>query len=750
MTHVSPHHRRTSNRRRRLVTRTGAALVAAAIGLAVTTVTGAGPAPNETVTRTMSGTGTVTPTLRFARPRGTIVEPRLVERTAIRDVTGDGVPDWLAADDGAGEGDGAVGVRRTWLIDGASGRLRMACLTDALPLVPPDRARGDLDGDGVVDHRDVARAIERLAREPPPADAARALLDALSNLGRAPIADAIDDLDPPECDPDGACPCIPVQDPDGGWTCLCCLNCAGCEDRRPPGSSRPVGPPSGITPPPGAGGPGGPGGPDHGGGTGDDGADGPPPPRPGPAPPADTQPCLIVISDWSPDPDDACITVGDTVCYHVVAAAGGPTCPVLWTIDGPAAGSATPDGRTICITALGLGDIVVGATQDDCGCGGAAFVDVLPVRLGVDLDIDSDNSGDFALPDRSQAEDAVEDIEGDDAHPGKVILVNTLDADRDSIPDHLDGFGFPGAIEDALTSTGSRLHPVVIDLRGWPLDGEVELDILYDGPDRAAPILLAGPPYTMVDAPLRLWRADGAAARDPASIADGGDFIPPGRARAVDLGLSAAAPTTTIFVEALEPSVLVADRTIEVVAFIDGVEQCHDRVRLTAIRIELLGAAAPSGPYAPVAMLVASVPVDERAWSIPPPGTSWGIEPCFRVRIADPRGAPAGPVQLGAATLSLHAAPGGYETAPFCCLAAADAGAAGDLPLPVVLLDASDVVVSYNPATFLSVWAPKRPSEAKLGLGGLLIAVIRFLEESGWTPLDDADAGAFGKVVHEE
>jgi hypothetical protein len=62
--------------------------------------------------------------------------------------------------------------------------------------------------------------------------------------------------------------------------------------------------------------------------------------------------------------------------------------------------------------------------------GTSSITNVVVVLGPIDVDIDSDNTGEFAMPDHSYEEDQVEAISGDDLHPGKVILVNDNDSDR--------------------------------------------------------------------------------------------------------------------------------------------------------------------------------------------------------------------------------------------------------------------------------------------------------------------------------
>jgi hypothetical protein len=61
--------------------------------------------------------------------------------------------------------------------------------------------------------------------------------------------------------------------------------------------------------------------------------------------------------------------------------------------------------------------------------------------IQVDIDTDSDNTGAI---DRMDGEEEMEDIGGDPSKPGKIILVNGADRDKDGIPDFADGFDVQG------------------------------------------------------------------------------------------------------------------------------------------------------------------------------------------------------------------------------------------------------------------------------------------------------------------
>ena len=153
-----------------------------------------------------------------------------------------------------------------------------------------------------------------------------------------------------------------------------------------------------------------------------------------------------------------------------------------------------------------------------------------------------------AEPDQSEAEDAIEDIEDDPEHPGKIIQVNDDDTDSDGIPDYADGFDQDngGDNTDDDVTTWEKFIPLKLDLSPglavYPnilTEGTVTFsysassphpdDLTYNAETGAYTLPNDGatPPKTYK---LRLWKVDGSEARNKASLATDptGDFIPSG------------------------------------------------------------------------------------------------------------------------------------------------------------------------------------------------------------------------------
>ncbi|MHC5112724.1 MAG: hypothetical protein ACYTHJ_22955, partial [Planctomycetota bacterium] len=132
-------------------------------------------------------------------------------------------------------------------------------------------------------------------------------------------------------------------------------------------------------------------------------------------------------------------------------------------------------------------------------------------------DIDSDNNDGIGLPAGDAAEEAVEDVGA-----GKLVPLNTDDADHDGIKDLLDGYdgdSLDPAIanhpaDDLNVGVGSGFVPLVINLPSisYP-DAKATVALQYD------------------DTALRIWKKDESASRDLHSVSDPsqpGDLIVPG------------------------------------------------------------------------------------------------------------------------------------------------------------------------------------------------------------------------------
>jgi hypothetical protein len=385
----------------------------------------------------------------------------------------------------------------------------------------------------------------------------------------------------------------------------------------------------------------------------------------------------------------------------------------------------------------------------------------------IDLDIDSDNNDDFGLPQQSAGEDQIED---DEHRPGRVVLVNNANADADAIPDFADGYDLvAGAMADDACA-GSQFVPVVVSL-GQGVDlATARLRVSYDA---SGPTDLGVNGADIFARPaqgrLRLWTKPADAARDASSVADGGDYLPPGTYTAAQLGLSAGA-TVIWFAETIRPSAGVADVRVHIELLLDAEDdqaQTDDAVRITSSQIDIEATHLLSGNtfsvYGMAALGLPNVSDDDNG----APGPTGLLR--YRVKLADPR-AGLDEIQVGTKTLSLTADGAGKYVTPGFVVMTPEAKAllaadevyrlfVGNDELfrlkPTELIgtleqiDYADVLeIEYNPRSSRKSLKPTNLPKAYHEIEKVVSDVVIKMEADGWVPDNPADHGAFGKAVH--
>ena len=214
--------------------------------------------------------------------------------------------------------------------------------------------------------------------------------------------------------------------------------------------------------------------------------------------------------------------------------------------------------------------------------------------LKVDLDIDSDNTNGAGAPDRSAAEETLED---DDEKPGKLIAVNNGDFDTDGIPDYADGF-------DGETLPGVNFTKLVLEMPdGIDID-KLKVKLVYSASDpssiNVAPqnsgssgvgrdsswTTRGGQIYELPSGNLRIWKKDASESRTSTSVVSNGDFVPSDtEIDFEDLNDGGTERTITLYVEGLKPSGFPGDDTIELKIGIDNGGSANyfdaDEVRVT-------------------------------------------------------------------------------------------------------------------------------------------------------------------------
>jgi hypothetical protein len=398
------------------------------------------------------------------------------------------------------------------------------------------------------------------------------------------------------------------------------------------------------------------------------------------------------------------------------------------------------------------------STADD-----PAVRDWVKVRVcAMDLDVDSDNNNDLALLDRSRWEEEVEDVVGDDHCPGKVLLVNDVDYDEDDIVDWADGFDLDPLIPDDDVSTNSQFVPVILEVSNIDF-ANAKIRIHYDASDPSLIDINAVDPSTMLphlpSGKLRLWRKNGNEPRSKLPLSQGGDFIAPGVYSPAQLGLSPSQPMTVLFVEAVRASDQVADLAILVEIDPTGMKGfiLRDQVRLTAVRIEIIGRDLTDGYERLDYGFAISQPDGSDEWQ----------EEVYRVRVYDPRNSIQPKLLISGHTLPLSRVGTYFETPPFLVIPPSESTPvpqnSGDKLLltldeglgtmEYVFGDSDITVLASNVPEFLNkLWRRIRKmffsrQHRDVQMQKAIKAVVNELRSKEWRP---TDLGHFGREVHEK
>ena len=158
--------------------------------------------------------------------------------------------------------------------------------------------------------------------------------------------------------------------------------------------------------------------------------------------------------------------------------------------------------------------------------------------LKVDLDIDSDISGDFDGPENTIFEDLIEEASGDELYAAsKFIVVNDFHQDDASgVPAYADGYNNDAGV-DADNSLSTKLPnptplfvPVTVKISEAFADFD-DLKIIFEYPgkdDTKINVNKSGKyPTWEPNTKMRLWKFPRGAVNGD-SVRDGGEYIPPG------------------------------------------------------------------------------------------------------------------------------------------------------------------------------------------------------------------------------
>ncbi|MHC5057930.1 MAG: hypothetical protein ACYTKD_24965 [Planctomycetota bacterium] len=254
----------------------------------------------------------------------------------------------------------------------------------------------------------------------------------------------------------------------------------------------------------------------------------------------------------------------------------------------------------------------------------------------IDLDVDSDNNNHYELPERSSAEDAVEDVSGDDEKPGKVVIVDNGDSDNDGIVDYADGFNSINGTHVDDSSVGSKFVPIVLEVAGQLDESKARVEIDYDASDPAAITASMTEPFILPAGKLRVWIKDADQARSKMPVLNGGDYLAPDTYTLDQLGLSEG--PATLYLEAVAESDETADLPITARILPTGSASggsCEDIVRVTSARIQMLAHdATQAEPFEVVNFVACGLPDQEAAEG---EGEAPGAVQSYTIKVFDPR-----------------------------------------------------------------------------------------------------------------
>ena len=191
--------------------------------------------------------------------------------------------------------------------------------------------------------------------------------------------------------------------------------------------------------------------------------------------------------------------------------------------------------------------------------------------LKVDLDVDSDNttiSGypDLSNNDRGGAEEAAQNVDGDETKPGVRIYANYLDFDNDIVPGFADGFDKFG--NDQADSC-DNFEPMILEISALADVLETRIIFKYSGSDPDQVTMTgAGSDALYEPAPgmLRIWTKDGGEVRNKSSAteSEGGNYVAPGTPYKPDeLGVGTDG-IITLYIEAVDR--MAVEESIDVTA----------------------------------------------------------------------------------------------------------------------------------------------------------------------------------------
>ena len=264
------------------------------------------------------------------------------------------------------------------------------------------------------------------------------------------------------------------------------------------------------------------------------------------------------------------------------------------------------DGMVIAIEGVQCGDVTLELSYIHPATG-QTINDKTNITVShIDLDIDSDNNNGFDLPDLSNEEDQIEDIQDDPENPGKLIFVNNSDPDMDTVPGFADGIN---KFDNEGANAAARFTPVVITLPESVDISKAKFKITYNESDPSE-ITRTGddpseykyklPPHAPnIAGRMRVWTKDGIESRRVEKITSQGDFIPSNEVFSfTDLPGETIIETNQwrLYVEAVTHSLNVGDAKINISVSPHGDDDYvfTDSIHLTAYASSIVEITGPN------------------------------------------------------------------------------------------------------------------------------------------------------------
>ena len=203
---------------------------------------------------------------------------------------------------------------------------------------------------------------------------------------------------------------------------------------------------------------------------------------------------------------------------------------------------------------------------------------------GIELHIDADNNSELDnwAPDRTPEERAVRN---DPSKPGRLIAVNDGDSNNNDIPD----------FADMLHSNKFVRAELDVSKVVNSIDASARVRFNYFASDPAqiqTNVTMAGTivvtNYVAQTGFMRIWTKDGVEQRNPASVAEGGDYVPPGVDIEATHLFKNGATNIPLYLEGISPAT--SEHASIAVSFLPragypGPDWLQDEVRVTVLRL---------------------------------------------------------------------------------------------------------------------------------------------------------------------